>query len=127
MKFAIVALFLFAFTTCATFPDLEASIDKDKIIQCIQSAEPIFEDIIILIEAFQTKKIWENLVPIATSIVDHVKEAVDKCKIKSNEIALEGGFWKKVKKAIKKAVKVVVTVAKIVVYIADQVNQMKTA
>ena len=105
MKFAIVALFLFAFTTCATLPDLEASIDKDKIIECIRGAEPLLEDVFELIEAFQTKKIWQNLVPIATKIVTHVKQAVDTCAKKaSNEIVLEGwkDFWRKVGNGLKK-------------------------
>jgi hypothetical protein len=105
MKFAIVALFLFAFTTCATLPDLEASIDKDKIIECIRGAEPLLEDVVELIEAFKTKKIWQNLVPIATKIVTHVKQTVDTCAKKaSNEIVLEGwkDFWRKVGNGLKK-------------------------
>ena len=111
MKFAIVALFLFAFTTCATLPDLEASIDKDKIIECIRGAEPLLEDVVELIEAFQTKKIWQNLVPIAQKIIAHVKQAVDTCaKKESNEIVLEGwkSFWKKVGNGLKKFGKFVV-------------------
>ena len=111
MKFAIVALFLFAFTTCATLPDLEASIDKDKIIECIRGAEPLLEDVFELIEAFQTKKIWQNLVPIATKIVTHVKQAVDTCAKKaSNEIVLEGwkDFWRKVGNGLKKVGKFIV-------------------
>ena len=111
MKFAIVALFLFAFTTCATLPDLEASIDKDKIIECIRGAEPLLEDVVELIEAFQTKKIWQNLVPIAQKIIAHVKQAVDTCAKKaSNEIVLEGwkSFWKKVGNGLKKFGKFVV-------------------
>ena len=111
MKFAIVALLLFAFTTCATLPDLEASIDKDRIIECIRGAEPLLEDVFELIEAYQTKKIWQNLVPIATKIVTHVKQAVDTCaKKESNEIVLEGwkSFWKKVGNGLKKFGKFVV-------------------
>ena len=105
MKFAIVALFLFAFTTCATLPDLEASIDKDRLIECIRGAEPILEDVVELIEAFQTKKIWQNLVPIAQKIFAHVKQVMDTCaKKQSNEIVLEGwkSFWKKVGNGLKK-------------------------
>ena len=99
MKFAIVALFLFAFTTCATLPDLEATIDKDKIIECIRGAEPLLEDIFEIIEAFQTKKIWQKIIPIAQKIFAHVKQVMDTCaKKQSNEIVLEGwkSFWKKV-------------------------------
>ena len=111
MKFAIIALFLFAFTSCATLPNLEASIDKDKIIECIRGAEPLLEDVVELIEAFQTKKIWQNLVPIAQKIIAHVKQAVDTCAKKaSNEIVLEGwkSFWKKVGNGLKKFGKFVV-------------------
>ena len=111
MKYALVALFLFAFTTCATLPDLEASIDKDRIIECIRGAEPLLEDVFELIEAFQTKKIWQNLVPIAQKIIAHVKQAVDTCAKKaSNEIVLEGwkSFWKKVGNGLKKFGKFVV-------------------
>ena len=110
MKYALVALFLFAFTTCATLPDREASIDKDRIIECIRGAEPLLEDVFELIEAFQTKKIWQNLVPIATKIVTHVKQVVDTCtKKESNEIVLEGwkSFWKKVRRGLKKTGKAV--------------------
>ena len=110
MKFAIVALFLFAFTTCATLPDLEASIDKDKIIECIRGAEPLLEDIFELIEAFQTKKIWQKLIPIAQQIFGHVKQVMDTCaKKQSNEIVLEGwkSFWKKVGNFFKKVGKAI--------------------
>ena len=105
MKFIIVVLSLFTFTTCSTLPNLEASIDKDKIIECIHEAEPLLEDVVELIEAYQTKKIWQNLVPIATKIVTHVKQAVDTCaKKESNEIVLEGwkSFWRKVGRGLKK-------------------------
>jgi hypothetical protein len=111
MKYALVTLFLFAFTTCATLPDLEASIDKDRIIECIRGAEPLLEDVVELIEAFQTKKIWQNLVPIATKIVTHVKQAVGTCaKKENNEIVLEGwkDFWRKVGNGLKKVGKFVV-------------------
>ena len=110
MKYALITLFLFAFTTCATLPDLEASIDKDRIIECIRGAEPLLEDVVELIEAFQTKKIWQNLVPIAQKIVAHVKQTVDTCAKKaSNEIVLEGwkSFWKKVGNGLKKVGKFV--------------------
>ena len=111
MKFTIVALFLFAFTTCATLPDLEASIDKDRTIECIRGVEPILEDIFELIEAFQTKKIWQNLVPIAQKIFAHVKQAIDTCtKQISNEMNLEGKkeFWDGAKEVAKKTGEIVV-------------------
>ena len=110
MKYALVTLFLFAFTTCATLPDLEASIDKDRIIECIRGAEPLLEDIFEIIEAFQTKKIWQKVIPIAQKILAHVKQVMDTCaKKQSNEIVLEGwkSFWKKVGGFFKKVGKAI--------------------
>ena len=55
MKFVIVGLFLFTFTTCANLPELEASSYREKVKECIRGAEPILDDVFDLIEAFQIK------------------------------------------------------------------------
>ena len=102
MKFAIVALFLFTFTTCATLPELKTSTYREKVKECIRGAEPILDDIFDLIEAFQIK----NFVKVFTTIeliIDHVKETVNKCKLNSvNDIVLEKGAFKKIGKKFKK-------------------------
>ena len=123
MKFAIVALFLITFTTCSTFPDLEAYIDRDKIKYCIKQCEPVLDNVLDIIDAFEAKN-YSKLFGIVEEIIDNVKQAVNNCKSKSvNDIVLEGGFWRKLGKALKKVVKVVVDVATAVVYVAEQFGQ----
>jgi hypothetical protein len=118
MKFAIVALFLFTFTTCATLPELETSSYREKVKECIRGAEPILDDIFDLIEAFEIK----NFIKVFTTIeliIDHVKETITKCKLNSvNDIVLERGAFKKNEKDIKRVINVVNTMG----LVASHVN-----
>ena len=123
MKFVIVGLFLFTFTTCANLPELEASSYREKVKECIRGDETILDDVLDLIEAFQInnfKKVFE----IVELIIDHVKEAVKKCKLKSvNDIILERGFFKKIGKEIKKDIKGPINVVNTIGYVAERRKQ----
>ena len=90
MKFILLSL-LVVFASCATFPELETTIDKDKIMECIRGFEPVLYDIIDVYNAFQENQLETKFFSIMLGVISHVKQAIGQCQIKSNEITLEGG------------------------------------
>ena len=53
MKFIFVLFAIVVLSTCNT--DLEATVNREKAIQCIRSAEPILEDIVNIVALIKEK------------------------------------------------------------------------
>ena len=110
MKLSIITLFfVFALSSCKylEYSDLEGVIDKDRIIECIRGCEPIIEDIVEIIQIVQEKQ-WPELLTVGAKVLNHVREALDKCPIKKEkEVNLEGlKKFKKRSKKFKKGIKI---------------------
>ena len=87
MKFAFVLLTIFALTICNT--DLEATINREKAIQCIRSAQPVLEEITEIFAMYQDKKFGQFFSKVL-EVVDHVKEIIGTCiGQKSNDVVLQ--------------------------------------
>lgn len=94
MKFALISLLIvFALSTCEKQPDF----NREKAIQCIHEAVPIFEEIVDIIALVKNKK-WTEISPKVIELITHIKELYKNCiEPKSKEIMLQVAIWPIVK------------------------------